>query len=94
MDSEVLLGGGSGVCEVGEVLRVVLHTDQKVFINRDRLTDIQNRLGVANREEFGGGMEWVVGVSRCKLLYREEINNNVLPYGTGNYIQWWWWVSC
>lgn len=44
MDSEVLLGGGSGVCEVGEVLRVVLHTDQKVFINRDRLTDIQNRL--------------------------------------------------
>ena len=66
------------MCEVGEVLRVVLHTDQKVVFNRDRLTDIQNRLGVANREEFGGGMEWVVGVSRCKLLYMEWINNKVL----------------
>lgn len=83
MDSEVLLGGGSGVCEVGEVLRVVLHTDQKVFINRDRLTDIQNRLGVANRDEFGGGMEWVVGVSRCKLLYMEWINNKGLLYSRG-----------
>ena len=39
----------------------------------------------------GGGcrreMEWEVGVSRCKLLYMERINNKVLPYSTGNYIQ-------
>ena len=25
-----------------------------------------------------GGMEWEVGVSRCKLLYMEWINNKVL----------------
>ena len=75
------------MCELGEVLRVVYHTDQKVVFNRDRLTDIQNRLGVANREEFGGGMEWVVGVSRCKLLYMEWINNKVLLYSIENYIQ-------
>ena len=25
-----------------------------------------------------GGMEWDVAVSRCKLLYMEEINNKVL----------------
>ena len=27
------------------------------------------------------------GVSRCKLLYRELIKNNVLPNGIGNYIK-------
>ena len=32
----------------------------------------------------GGGMDWKFGVSRCKLLYREWINNKVLPYSTGN----------
>ena len=38
----------------------------------------------------GGGwgrMDWEFGVSRCKLLYREWINNKVLLYSTGNYIQ-------
>ena len=28
-----------------------------------------------------------LGFSRCKLLYREWINNRVLLYSTGNYIQ-------
>ena len=32
-------------------------------------------------------MEWEVGVSRCKLLYIEWINNKVLLYSTGNDIQ-------
>ena len=31
-------------------------------------------------------MEWEFGVSRCKLLYTEWINNKVLLYSTGNYI--------
>ena len=34
-----------------------------------------------------GGMDWEVGISTCKLLYREWINNKVLLYSTGNYIQ-------
>ena len=33
------------------------------------------------------GMDWEFGVSRCKLLYTEWINNQVLLYSTGNYIQ-------
>ena len=33
------------------------------------------------------GMEWEAGVSRCKLLYIEWINNKVLLYSTGNCIQ-------
>ena len=32
-------------------------------------------------------MEWEVGVSRCKLLYIEWLNNKVLLYNTKNYIQ-------
>ena len=38
-------------------------------------------------EGGGGGMDWEFGVSRCKLLYIEWINNKVLLYSTGNYIQ-------
>ena len=32
-------------------------------------------------------MEWEVGHSRCKLLHMEWIDNQVLLYSTGNYIQ-------
>ena len=42
---------------------------------------------VAKGEGGGGGMDWEFGVSRCKLLYREWINNKVLLYSTQNYIQ-------
>ena len=35
----------------------------------------------------GSGMDWEVGVSRCKLLHLEWISNEVLLYSTGNYIQ-------
>ena len=35
----------------------------------------------------GGGMAWEFGVSECKLLHIEWINNKVLLYTTGNYIQ-------
>ena len=35
----------------------------------------------------GEGMDWEFGISRCKVLYIEWINNKVLLYSTGNYIQ-------
>ena len=35
----------------------------------------------------GSGMDWEFAVSRCKLLHLEWINNEVLLYSTGNYIQ-------
>ena len=34
-----------------------------------------------------GGKDWEFGISRCKLLYTEWINNKVLLYSTRNYIQ-------
>ena len=35
----------------------------------------------------GGGMGWEFRISRCKQLYTEWINNKVLLYGTGNWVQ-------
>ena len=32
-------------------------------------------------------MEWELGISRCKLVSIEWINNKVLLYSAGNYIQ-------
>ena len=42
---------------------------------------------VAKAEGGGGGMDWEFGISGCKLLYVEWINNKVLLYSTGNYTQ-------
>ena len=35
----------------------------------------------------GSGMDWEFGVSSCQLLHLEWIDNEVLLYSTGNYIQ-------
>ena len=56
------------------------------LLNRNRLTDIENRVMVA-KEEGKGGLDWEFGTSRCKLLYIGWINKKVLLYSTGNYIQ-------
>ena len=50
-------------------------------------TNMENRLLVAKGEGKRSGMDWEFGVSRCKLLHLEWINNKVLLYSTGNYIQ-------
>ena len=42
---------------------------------------------VAKGDGAGGETDWEVGVSRCKLLYMERINNKVLLCGTENHIQ-------
>ena len=35
----------------------------------------------------GKAMDWEFGIDRCKLLHLKWINNKVLVYSTGNYIQ-------
>ena len=47
----------------------------------------REQTGGCQGEGAGGEMEWEFGVSRCKLLYIEWINNKVLLYSTGSYIQ-------
>ena len=49
--------------------------------------EIENRLVVAKGKVGRGAIEWEAGVSRRKLVYRGWINNKVLLYSTGNYIQ-------
>ena len=41
----------------------------------------------AKEERAGEGTEWETGVSRCRLLHREGINNKVLLNSTGSYVQ-------
>ena len=54
---------------------------------KQKQTDIENRLVVAKGKGGRGGNDWEFGISRCKLLHLEWINNKVLLYSTGNYIQ-------
>ena len=61
-------------------------TNEPIY-KTNRLTDIEIRLRVAKREGGERGMHWECGVGRCKLLRLEWINNKVLLYSTGNYIQ-------
>ena len=56
--------------------------------SRNRLTDIENRIVVAKEEEgVEEAQDLSFGFSRCKLLYVEWINNKVLLYSIGKYIQ-------
>ena len=47
---------------------------------------MENRLGVAKGEQGRSEKDTEFGVGRCKLLYSEWIINEVLLFGTGNYI--------
>ena len=47
-------------------------------MNRNRLTDTEDRSVVAKWEGAVGQMEWEDGIGRCKLLYIGWMNNKVL----------------
>ena len=47
---------------------------------------MEHRLVVAKGVD-GRGIDWEFGISRCKQLNIEWINNKVLLYSTGNCIQ-------
>ena len=42
---------------------------------------------VAKAEDGGRDVGWEFGTIRCKLLHKDWINNKVLLYSTGSYIQ-------
>ena len=50
-------------------------------------TDSQTQETDLRLAGWGGAMGRESGVSRCRLLYIEWINNKVLLYSRGNYIQ-------
>ena len=55
--------------------------------NRNRLTDIENKLVVTEGDRGGSGMNWEYGVGRGKLSHLEWISIEVILCSTGNYIQ-------
>ena len=46
--------------------------------NRNRLRDIETDLWLPSGKGGGGGMDWELGISRCRLLPVERINIKVL----------------
>ena len=79
-----MLALATHVLKTGTIQRKLawpLHKDDRLIheafcIFRNRLMDIENRLLVAKEESRDrGGMDWEFGISRCKLLYIEWINN-------------------
>ena len=51
--------------------------------NRNRLTDIENKLMVTKGQRGGDKVQ----INRYTLLYIKQMNNKDLLYSTGNYIQ-------
>ena len=55
--------------------------------NKNRFTNTENKLVVAQGVGSGGGKDWRFGNSRGKLLYIGWISKKVLLCSTGSYIQ-------
>ena len=60
---------------------------QMNLCRKQKKTHTENRPVVAKGEGHGGELHWEFGISKCKVLYTERINNKVLLYSTGSYIQ-------
>ena len=59
----------------------------ELIYETDRNTDIENRLWLPRGRRARKGRSGSFGLSRCKLVYIEWMNNKVLLHSTGNYIQ-------
>ena len=61
------------------------HNSNELTYKAETESQTQKRgLLMPRQEREGAGMDHVFGMSRCKPLYIEWINNKVLLYGTGN----------
>ena len=60
---------------------------QMKLSTKHKQTHIEIRLVVAKGERGGSSMDWKFGVSRCKPLRLEWIDDKVLQYSKGNYSQ-------
>ena len=59
---------------------------QRKLSTEKKIMDLENRLVVAKGEGGGSGMDWELGVNRCRLLPLEWISNEILLCSTGNYV--------
>ena len=51
-----------------------------------KITDLENRLVVAQGERGRSGRDWELGVNGCKLLLMKWIYNDILLCSTENYV--------
>ena len=58
-------------------------TQMNFLQNRNRLTDIVNRLMVAWVEGVWGGMDWEFGIGKYKLVHIQWTTNKVLLIAQG-----------
>ena len=91
MDLETLILSEGSQKDKYHIILVICHiynTAQMNLFTKQKQTDIYREptCGCQGGEGWGG-MDWEFGFSRCKLLYIEWININVLLYKRGNYIQ-------
>ena len=57
-----------------------------IFANRNRVTDMKNKL-IVTMGERKGGINWEIGIDIYTLLYIKWITNKDLLYSIGNYTQ-------
>ena len=57
----------------------------KIFTEK-KIMDLENRLVVAKAEGAEVGVDWELGVYRCRLFHLEWISNEILLCSTGNYV--------
>ena len=64
----------------------IKNSANKLLQNRNRLTDMENKLMVTKGERNGGGINEGFGISRFKLFYIQQVNNKLLLYSMENHI--------
>ena len=62
-------------------------TNEPIYRTETHSQTWRTYLWLPRGREQGMGRTWEFGVSRCQLLHLKWINNEVLLYSTGNYIQ-------
>ena len=58
--------------------------EKSATILGENILDLENRLVVAKGEGGRSGVNWELGVNRCKLLLWEWISNEILLCSTEN----------
>ena len=62
-------------------------TQMNLYMNQEQNRGHEELTGGCQGGGVQGGVEWEVGVSKCKLFCIEWINSKVVLYSTENYIQ-------
>ena len=86
--SEVSLTEKDKYCMISVIMQNLKCDTNELIYETETDSQIQKtNLWLPKRKGGGGGINQEFGISRYKLLHIKYINNKVLLYSTGNYIQ-------